>query len=447
MEVRNINKTNRTRKPSRKRKKFRACFVILPAALLAIAGIVSITANGRAINEADISYMTVELVTESMPESMPSPADDQALFTPVETTSPYADMTITYHFGSRTETLDWSTIQYWISDDGKGNITVDENKAAVYVKLLARQYNTAYCTKKLKTSYGPTVTITRGHYGWMIDQKAEVAALMECIKSGESQTREPVYSQTANSHDGPDYGDTYVEMNLTAQHLYFYKNGKLLVETDFVSGDEARGWSTPAGAFPLTYKQKNAVLKGKNYATPVTYWMPFNGNIGMHDGYWRSSFGGTIYKKSGSHGCVNLPPAVAKLIFENIEKGMPVLCYHLEGTEGETTTDIGNAKPVETKPVETKPVETIPEMPSAELPVESELPPAAAVESPAGPETEFPSSTKSPAGPGTEFASPSTGPAYGSGVTPETSAQSDSGLENQIPEPVMSEVLSDGPGQ
>lgn len=437
METRNINKTNRTRKPSRKRKKFRAGFVILPAAFLVIAGIVSITANGRTINEADISYMTAEPVTESMPESvpesMPSPADDQALFTPVETISPYADMTITYHFGSQTEVLDWNTIQYWISDDGKGNITVDENQAAVYVKLLARQYNTAYCTKKLKTSYGPTVTITRGHYGWMIDQKAEVAALMECIKSGESQTREPVYSQTANSHDGPDYGDTYVEMNLTAQHLYFYKNGKLLVETDFVSGDEARGWSTPAGAFPLTYKQKNVVLKGKNYATPVTYWMPFNGNIGMHDGYWRSSFGGTIYKKSGSHGCVNLPPAVAKLIFENIEKGMPVLCYHLEGTEGETTMDIGNAKEIETKAVETKPVETIAEMPSAELPVESESSPAAAVESPVGP--------------GTESASPSTGPTYGSGITPETSAQSASGLENQIPEPVMSEVLSDGPGQ
>lgn len=72
-------------------------------------------------------------------------------------------------------------------------------------------------------------------------------------------------------------------MNLTAQHLFYYKNGKLLIESDFVSGNEAKGWSTPAGAYELTYKQRNAVLKGKNYNTPVTYWMPFNGNIGMHD--------------------------------------------------------------------------------------------------------------------------------------------------------------------
>ncbi|MEG0215435.1 MAG: L,D-transpeptidase, partial [Hungatella sp.] len=87
----------------------------------------------------------------------------------------------------------------------------------------------------------------------------------------------------------------------------------------------------------LTYKERNATLKGENYATPVSYWMPFNGNIGMHDAGWRSSFGGSIYKTGGSHGCVNLPPAAAKTIFENIEKGIPVLCYYLEGTEAKPT--------------------------------------------------------------------------------------------------------------
>ncbi len=61
--------------------------------------------------------------------------------------------------------------------------------------------------------------------------------------------------------------------------------------------------------------------------------MPFNGNIGMHDATWRGSFGGSIYKTNGSHGCINLPRAAAKTIYENIEKGMPVLCYHLGGTE------------------------------------------------------------------------------------------------------------------
>lgn len=96
-----------------------------------------------------------------------------------------------------------------------------------------------------------------------------------------------------------------------------------MVQSDFVSGNESRGWSTPAGVYPLTYKQRNATLKGENYATPVSYWMPFNGGIGMHDAYWRSSFGGKIYKTNGSHGCINLPPAVAKTVYENISAGMP----------------------------------------------------------------------------------------------------------------------------
>lgn len=254
-----------------------------------------------------------------------------------------ADVTVTYRFGSRSEVLDGSAILPWLSMDGEGSAVVDRNGVEEYVVNLAKKYNTAYCAKELKTSYGPTVTITKGHYGWLIDKEAETEALLEIIRSGESQEREPVYAQKAASHDGPDYGDTYVEMNLTAQHLFYYKNGKLLIESDFVSGNEAKGWSTPAGAYELTYKQRNAVLKGKNYNTPVTYWMPFNGNIGMHDGYWRSSFGGTIYKKNGSHGCINLPPAVAKTIYENIEAYIPVLCYHLDGTEtGKTTSGAGH---------------------------------------------------------------------------------------------------------
>lgn len=294
--------------------------------------------------------------------------DNPALKAQAEAWKPYADTTVTYQFGSRTEILDGSTISQWLSSDSQGNVILDEAKAAEYVKGLAKTYNTAYHSRNLKTSYGPTVTITSGHYGWMINQEAETKALLELLYSCQSQEREPLYSQRAASHETPDYGDTYVEMNLTAQHMYFYKNGKLLVESDFVSGNEAKGWSTPAGAYDLTYKQRNAVLKGKNYNTPVNYWMPFNGNIGMHDGYWRSSFGGTIYKKNGSHGCVNLPPSVAKTVYENIEAGIPVLCYHLEGTERAKAATV-SGKSAGTESSKPKPKETPvtqPEAPAAE---------------------------------------------------------------------------------
>lgn len=294
--------------------------------------------------------------------------EDSALLRRKEQWEQYTSVKVTYRFDSQSEIVDGSLIMGWLTEDEAGDVLVDRTKVEEYVKGLAKKYNTAYCAKELKTSYGPTVKITQGHYGWLIDQAAEVEALIGLIETGQSGEREPVYLQTANSHDGPDYGDTYVEMNLTAQHLFYYKDGKRLIESDFVSGNEAKGWSTPAGIYELTYKQKDATLKGSNYKTPVTYWMPFNGNIGMHDGYWRSSFGGTIYKKNGSHGCINLPPAVAKTVFENIKKGTPVLCYHLNGTETNKTTIItsgksGSAAGKEKEPTEaiTTPAETVSE--------------------------------------------------------------------------------------
>ena len=264
-------------------------------------------------------------------------SEDEALKTACETMNKYVGAKITYKFGDKAETLNGNEIHNWLTVNGT-SVSVSEAKAAEYVKNLASAYNTAYKPKTLKTSYGKNVTITTGSYGWKIDQTKETAALVSLIKNGEQTSREPEYSQKAASRSGNDYGNTYVEINLTAQHLYFYVDGKLLVQSDFVSGNAAKGWSTPAGAYALTYKQRNATLKGQGYATPVSYWMPFNGGIGLHDANWRKTFGGTIYKNKGSHGCINLPPAVAKTIYENISAGDPVLCYHLDGTESSSTS-------------------------------------------------------------------------------------------------------------
>lgn len=260
-------------------------------------------------------------------------ADDTALAEQFAVLQPYSDMAVTYLFGDQTEILNSDTIAEWISLGKSGKLTIDEEAAAEFIKGLAKKYNTAYMPKTLETSYGETVTISGGFYGWQIDKAAELETLLNVIRDGKSVAREPVYLLRAASHDEADYGSTYVEINLTAQHLFYYKDGELLIESDFVSGNPAKGNATPSGAYAITYTERNATLKGQNYRTPVSYWMPFNGNIGMHDSSWRSSFGGRIYQTNGSHGCINLPPAVAETIFENIEKGIPVLCYHLEGTE------------------------------------------------------------------------------------------------------------------
>ena len=308
-----------------------------------------------AIHSLKESISFEELNAYTQPEIT---STNEELMTVVEQLNKQVGVTVTYQFGDKTEVLSGDTTHTWLSVNADKTIALDKEEVSAYVKGLASKYNTAYQKKTLKTSYGKTVTISKGFYGWRVNQGAETDQLYSIIRSGESQTREPVYSQKAASHGANDYGDTYVEINLTAQHLFFYKDGKLLVESDFVSGNTSKNYDTPPGAFPLTYKERNATLKGENYATPVSYWMPFNGNVGMHDANWRSSFGGSIYKTSGSHGCVNLPPAVGKLIYENISAGMPVLCYHLEGTESgassstakETTAAATTAAVPETTP-------------------------------------------------------------------------------------------------
>ena len=292
----------------------------------------------------------------------------------------YVNVVITYTFGTETEVLDGDTIVDWITRDGY-RVTFDRAMAEEYVASLRKKYATIFRPRKFHTSYGVEVTIDQGDYGWWMDTGQETEELVEMLERGESGERVPVYRQKAASYETPDYGNSYVEINLTAQHLFLYQNGECVLESDFVSGNPSRGNETPTGIYGITYKERDATLKGENYRTPVSFWMPFNNNVGMHDATWRSEFGGNIYRTNGSHGCINLPYSIAQEIYSYVEKGTPVICYHLPGTETAPLEDVP-AEPdaeapedgltdMETVPAEEPaPVQEIPqpEMPQPEVP-------------------------------------------------------------------------------
>ena len=259
-------------------------------------------------------------------------SENEALIALVDTLNRYTGVVLTYDEGEKTETLDGSITHAWM-DISDMQVSVNEAAVADYVDELAGRHNTVFRKHTLRTSYGKDVDITNGDYGWKVDKEAEKAQIIQDIQAGKSLKREITYARRGASRGEHDYGDTYVEINLTAQHLFFYKNGSLVVESDFVSGNISKNYDTPTGIYGLTYKERDAVLRGENYASPVTYWMPFCNNVGMHDASWRSSFGGAIYKTSGSHGCINLPKSAAQKIFEGIEDGDPVIVYTLPGTE------------------------------------------------------------------------------------------------------------------
>jgi len=234
---------------------------------------------------------------------------------------------VTYLFGSKREVVDGNVIQYWITVDENLDIILDKDKIRAYVKAMGKKYDSVGVKRSFKTSLGTMVDIEGGIYGWKIDQEAETSALAENINSGRILIREPAYIQKAVSRVGNEIGETYVEINITRQHMWFYKDGRLIAQGPVVTGNPNRGNATVTGAYMLNYKQEGAVLSGPGYEAGVQYWMPFYGNIGIHDAKWRRAFGGEIYKKNGTHGCVNAPYYLAKTIYKHIESGIPIICY------------------------------------------------------------------------------------------------------------------------
>ena len=272
--------------------------------------------------DADKCYYQPEITSE-----------DEVLNNKVNTLNEKLAIDITYIMGDYDEQISKETINGWlaVNDDD----TVEYNPFAVreYVSQRAEELNTVYKPKTLLTTGGTTVTVKGGTYGWKLDEEKEYEQLLADLEAGEPVKREMNFKQKAASHGENDYGNSYVEVNLTSQHVYLYVDGKLILDSDCVSGNESRGTITHPGAYYVLYKKKDAILRGRGYETPVNYWMPFHNGEGLHDATWRGAFGGNIYKTSGSHGCVNLPFSVAKNMFQYVDAGFPVLVYQMPGSE------------------------------------------------------------------------------------------------------------------
>lgn len=235
---------------------------------------------------------------------------------------------VTYEFGSQTEVVDSSVVAGFIQLDGC-EASLSEEAVRAWVAGLADRRDTYKKSRQFNSTLRGVITVSGGNYGWQIDQETETAALLASVEKGETAAKQPAWSREGKAWgDNNDVGDTYIEVDMGAQHMWAYKDGALLIDTDVVTGNISRNYGTPSMVAAIQYKDRNAVLRGDNYATPVKYWMPFYGNYGIHDASWRREFGGTVYLTNGSHGCVNTPPAAMKVIFENIDSGTPVVLYY-----------------------------------------------------------------------------------------------------------------------
>ena len=261
-------------------------------------------------------------------------ADDEKLNAALEQLNKYMDTDIHYDLGEGyTEEIPAATKATWFKLDEDNNISFDRDAIGEYVNSMGDKYNTYGKKKQFITTSGEAIEVPAGSFGWRIAYDGEIDAIIADLEGGEDVTRDFTYLYYGTSHGEHDYGNSYVEVNLTEQHVYVYKDGEMVFDTPCVSGKISANHGTHTGVYPIAYKQKDATLKGDNYESHVNYWMPFNMGEGLHDATWRSSFGGTIYKTSGSHGCINLPLSAAETIYNIVEAGWPVIVFYTGDTE------------------------------------------------------------------------------------------------------------------
>lgn len=230
--------------------------------------------------------------------------------------------------------------------DADGDFVVDEKLLAGWLKDLADRYDTYQKEWTFETTNGKSVTVKGVTYGTTMNQKQELVWLKQYFKAlaalqnmdGTPITTEHApdrlhtaeYTRDAFTHSGTSIGDTYIEVDMGLQKLYYYENGELRLESDTVTGNRKRRYSTPEGVNFVYNKQKNRVLRGQGYTQPVKFWMPVKGAVGIHDAEWRDEFGGDIYLTNGSHGCVNIPLEKAETLYDMVEVGTPVVMFYGE---------------------------------------------------------------------------------------------------------------------
>ncbi len=270
---------------------------------------------------------------------------DRALNETVETANKWLSAKISYDWYGTEITVGPEELNQWVSiEDEKP--CLDEEAVAEFVQEKAKEADPNGHYYTFRTTLGVDVNL-KCITGWTTDCEKEAQELSELIRQGaDVEEREPVSATHNYVQFRNGVGNSYVEVDITNQHVYLYYKGQLIIDSDCVTGDVASGNATPEGIFALKFKERDRVLVGPDYESFVSYWMPYYRGYGLHDATWRRVFGGQIYLNNGSHGCVNLPTETAQTLYNSIGTGYPVVCYYYP--EGQNPAE----QPQEEGPVE-----------------------------------------------------------------------------------------------
>ena len=251
-----------------------------------------------------------------------------------QTLNQYCKASITYEMDVPV-VVDKALISTWLSYDENFHVTLNEAAIRNWMAEFGKRYDTVGTTRPLTTPAGKATEVSGGTYGWIINEDAEFPALVNSIRSGEVVTKAPACDQTAASHAPQDWGGTFAEVDLTAQHMWYLENGTVVFESDVVTGKGST--PTPPGVYNILEKLSPTVLVGNivpetnepEYRSPVDFWMRVTwSGIGFHDATWQPAFGGDVYLWNGSHGCINMPYYNAQELYSILQLGTPVVVHY-----------------------------------------------------------------------------------------------------------------------
>jgi hypothetical protein len=113
-------------------------------------------------------------------------------------------------------------------------------------------------------------------------------------------------------------------ISISLQHLWACDGTKIVNQSPVTTGTtvitNGVDDNTPVGTWHIHAKVTDIFLTGCDangcWDDPVKYWMPFDGEVGLHDASWQTfPFGASDYHTDGSHGCIQLPTALAAWIY------------------------------------------------------------------------------------------------------------------------------------
>lgn len=216
----------------------------------------------------------------------------------------------------------------YVTKNEDGTYSIDTSFMTKAVLNLSKTIDEKGIARTFKSTLDGVITVSGGTYGQIMNNKEEISYLIEKLNKRESVIdRIPIW-KVEPKEEG--YENTYIEIDLSAQHVWYYVNNELIMESDCVTGTDNTSRETPTGYYFVSEKVNGKYLTGADYKTWVDKWMRITDRgHGLHDASWRKSseFGGNTYKTDGSHGCINLPKKFAYNLYDKIDVGVLVVIH------------------------------------------------------------------------------------------------------------------------